>query len=110
MRRVRRVRTSTWILTAVFLIALATYLLVRPPYQAPVNGTVQPIFSSTAPATSPAATAPTSPAPQTSTPHPDKTPHSDKTPHPTAVPTVVPATSPPSVGTPAPSGAGSTSP
>ena len=26
----RRVRTSTWILTAVFLIIAATYLLVRP--------------------------------------------------------------------------------
>ena len=26
----RRVRTSTWILTAVFLVALVTYVLVKP--------------------------------------------------------------------------------
>jgi hypothetical protein len=30
----RRVRASTWILTAVFLITLTTYLLIRPPLAA----------------------------------------------------------------------------
>ena len=44
----RRVRTSTWILTAVFLVALVTYVLVRPAPTATVGNpstTVQPSTS-----------------------------------------------------------------
>ena len=54
----RRARTSTWILTAVFLITLVAYLLVRPPPAATTGVTPATTPSpSSAPATSPPAQA-----------------------------------------------------
>ena len=63
MRRVRRVRTSTWILTAVFLVTLVTWVLVMPTSTATVGNpstTGQPSTSSEpARTTSPPTTTPT---------------------------------------------------
>ena len=57
----RRVRTSTWILTAVFLITLVTYVLVRPP-QAATAGNPSTTGQPSSPSPSP-----TSPAPSPDT-------------------------------------------
>ena len=45
----RRVRTSTWILTAVFLVALVTYWLVKPAQTAPAGNRSTTGQSSTSP-------------------------------------------------------------
>lgn len=49
----RRVRTSTWILIAVFLVALVTYLLFRPPHATSTGKTPASGVARTVPATSP---------------------------------------------------------
>ena len=69
LRQLGRVRTSTWILTAVFLVALAAYAWFAPPStSATVGNTTQP---TTAPSSArPEPTRTTSPA--TTTPPPDR--------------------------------------
>ena len=93
MRRVRRVRTSTWVLTAVFLVALAAYLWLGPDTAAtriPEKTPAHPAGSSTAvpstfrPTTKPSPTprvTPATPVPTTSAPR------LSRTPHPTVAPT-----------------------
>ncbi len=41
----RRVRTSTWVVTAIFLVALVTYLQVRPQRAATVSPAPRPAAS-----------------------------------------------------------------
>jgi hypothetical protein len=93
----RRVRTSTWILVAIFLVTLVTYLRFRPPtaHAGSTPGVVQPSRPKPAPASSPQKTTPR-PTSQTS-------PAGAVSPSATPPPTRVPATSPASVATPAPS-------
>src|SRR5258706_12769 len=78
-----RVRISTWILTAVFLVALATYLQVRPQRAAAVSPAPRPAASpGPVPSTARSAATPgptarvtsASPASRTSTPHPTAVP------------------------------------
>ena len=67
----RRVRTSTWILTAVFLITLTTYLLIKPAPAATVGVTTSP--SSPVPTTSLSSASPAqapTPSPSATTPRP----------------------------------------
>ena len=90
IRLIRRIRTSTWILTAIFLVALAAWLEVRPTStSSPGTGTSYTLT----PATSAPATRPASPVPTTtsSTPHATKTPPATKTPSPSASATVSPS-------------------
>ena len=103
----RRVRTSTWVLTAVFLIALAAYVYLRPSGTAVSPGATRRLVHRGAlhiPAGGHAKThcavTSTSPAPKSSPTHLAKTPH----------PTVVPTASPSPLGTLAPSATRSTSP
>ena len=71
MRRVRRVRTSTWVLTAIFVIALAAYLLVRPQSAATDAPASHP---APAPTVSRRATSPAPPSPTPTPPAPPPAP------------------------------------
>jgi cytoskeletal protein RodZ len=94
----RRVRTSTWVLLAIFLGTLALYLMVRPPSPSAVSDSPPAAQQRTTPTPTPRASrrpphrSPT-PSPAAS-PHPTATPHQTVTPHPTIVPTSAPPTSP----------------
>ena len=104
-RMMRRVRTSTWVLTAVFLIALAAWGYFRPPSAAVSPAPAQPAGSSTVapstprpstprpstarPSATPGPTAratPASPAPETSTTHLAGTPPPTASPSPAGTP------------------------
>jgi hypothetical protein len=97
-------RTSTWLITAFFLVTLATYLFVRPPSPPPV-GSTPGVTATNEPTHAPSPT-PTvsSPTPTPTTPLPTVTPPTpSKGQSPTSTPT---ATSP----TPVPSSPATTSP
>jgi hypothetical protein len=102
IRQIQRVRTSTWILIAIFLGALTAYVYLAPPatQTSTVGGTsttVQPSATPT-PTTTPTATPTRSPTP---TATPTRSPSPAGTLHQTGAPTA-PASSPvgqtPSVG------------
>ena len=94
MRRVRRVRTSTWVLTAIFVLALAAYLLVRPQSAATDAPASHPVPAPTVSrrATSPAPPAPT-PTPRVTRSHPSPKASPSL---PSATPTASPSSATPS--------------
>ena len=101
LRQLGRVRTSTWILTAVFLVALAAYAWFSPDTPtAPAGYTIQPVAPSP---TTPEPTRTTSPA----TPTPDRKATPTRSPSPSASPKLSappgvspsPTASPPQAGT-----------
>ena len=104
MRRLRRVRTSTWVVLAIFLVALAAYLLVRPEPAATSDnpGPTSPKVSHTV---VPSTARPTPTPRPTRSRTPVSRPSRTATPEPSAVPTVSP-----SVGTTAPTATPSAAP
>jgi hypothetical protein len=97
IRRLRRVRTSTWVLLAIFLVALAAYLYFRPDTGKSSDSSV-----TTHPGVSPTPT----PTIRRPTPTPRPAPHRTPTVRPSRTgsvePTPTPTSSPSSVGTVAP--------
>jgi hypothetical protein len=98
MRRVQRIRTSTWVLIAIFAVTLLVYLWVKPGPKAassPSSGTGTTTPATVAPTTSAPTVTPTSPSPTISSPQPSRK----------ASPTVgaTPTSSPSSVVSPVPS-------
>jgi cytoskeletal protein RodZ len=101
-RRARRVRISTWVLTAVFVLALGTYVVVRPPQLRTVSTTQTTVPASSATEPAPATSSPTSkPTPKKSKPKSSASPTA--TPSPDSSPTA----SPSATVNPVPSTAGS---
>jgi cytoskeletal protein RodZ len=94
LRRLQRVRTSTWILLAIFLVALAAYLVVRP--DSATTDTTAQTHDTTSPTPPPATTRPT-PSPKAT--HASPTPGLGSTPH----SSVSPSPSPSPLGSPSPS-------
>jgi hypothetical protein len=98
----RQVRVTTWVLTAVFLVALMTYLDVKPP----TPGTKPAVHDSTSQTTAPAKPHHTAtPRPTTRatrTPSPTPTPTAKATPTSPASPTPTSSVAP--TGTPHPTG------
>jgi hypothetical protein len=93
----RRVRTSTWVLLAIFLGVLVLYLWVKPPSPTTAGGSSANVARTTAPSHTrrPAPHRHRSPAPAaTPAPHRTATPRPTGTPQPTATPTTAPPTSP----------------
>jgi len=98
----RRIRTSTWVLLAIFLGTLVLYLWVKPPTHSATTGdSPAGAQQSSSPASShtqkpaPRRTAHRSPAPSaTPSPHRTATPRQTVTPHPTIAPTTAPPSSP----------------
>lgn len=101
-----RIRRSTLVLCAFFLLTLAAYILVRPDTPAPVGGTAgTPASSATHPATRPAVATPpaTRPAASPSGRHPaTAAPRRTTTPPATAAPTPTATTPSPPAATPSP--------
>src|SRR5262249_58176491 len=81
-RLMRRVRTSTWVLLAVFLGTLVLYLWVRPP---------TPSTAGDSPAPPQQASPATRSAPPTHRPRPPRTPQRTPAPHRTPTPTATPS-------------------
>src|SRR5450755_1218797 len=100
--QLRQVRITTWVLTAVFLVALMTYRDVKPP----APGETQTVHHSTSPTTAPTRPHHTaSPRPTTGatrTPSPTPTPTAKATPTSPASPTPTSSVTP--TGTPHPTG------
>jgi hypothetical protein len=98
----RQVRVTTWVLTAVFLVALMTYLDVKPPSP----GTKPAVHDSTSQTTAPAkphhtaTPRPTTRATRTPSPTAKATPTSPASPTPTS--SVAPTGTPHPTGTPTP--------
>lgn len=91
----RRVRISTWILTAIFVLTLVTYVMVKPPAPG-TTGDTQQVHPTTS-----ARPAPTTPSPTTK---PRPTPRATPTATPSATPKTTPVISPSPVGTSHPTG------
>ena len=109
-RLMRRVRTSTWILTAVFLVALVTYVLVRPAQTATAGNRSTTGQSSSSSPTSPARARTPSPPATTSTPTAKATPKSSASPTDTPRLAGSPTATPSAAATPTSSATGSTPP
>ena len=98
LRGLQRVRTSTWILLAIFLVTLAAYLVVRP--ESGTSDSTAQVHSTTSPTPSPAASRPTpSPTSSPKATHASPTPGLGSTPH----TSVSPSPSPSPLGSPSPS-------
>jgi hypothetical protein len=91
----RRVRISTWILTAIFVLTLVTYVMVKPPAPGTTGDTqqVHPTVSARPTPTTPPPTTKPRPTPRaTPTATPSPTPkHPTGTPSPTAAATPSPS-------------------
>lgn len=97
LRRLQRVRTSTWVLLGIFVAALVVYLLFRPP--STNAGTPASTQHTTSPATS--HPSPTTPTPSPKATHASPTPGLGRTPHSSVSPSPSPSPSP--LGSPSPS-------
>jgi hypothetical protein len=99
MRRVQRIRTSTWALIGIFLVTLVVYLWVKPPSTPKPSYSYVPVTtpSTVTPTTSAPTVTPTSPRPTISSPRPSLKAG------PTVSATPAPTSSPSSVVSPAPS-------
>jgi endoglucanase len=106
IRLIRRVRTSTWVLIAVFLLALVAHVQF-PPSSTKATPAVQHAVSPTAHPTT--TRKPASPATPANSVSPTTTPHPTLTPRPSSVPPASPSPSS-SPSSPTPSAAGSSSP
>ena len=98
LRHLQRVRTSTWVLLGIFVVALVVYLLFRPPStNAGTQGPLTPSPTNTPATTHPSPTPTATPSPTAT--HPSPTPEPGSTHH----SSVSPSPSPSPLGSPSPS-------